>query len=273
MANIHPAFTDWLASVMDEYAMSATLMLGPSLPSAELYELLVPDAALRDTLQAAAINMSSVQSINTRVQLHSNLPTFGGNLNFELVMPVPQGWNTILFPRTSKRVMIGGHYPKLTELLMPSLRVAQEWVTLKHVVTGLLSIANDRNAIRDMFPWIVDAINEGEWRDKNRQFFTYRGIKSKVERDKVDATFRAALTLKHGNVPLMTPDIRKVCLSGTRLFSQIRMLKASDEGTFERMQWRATSNAALTPVLSGELIPENITNDMQSIMDYKNGQA
>ena len=188
---------------------------------------------------------------------------------FSLTMPVPTGWSTILLPAVQQRAIIGVD-KKLTDLLLPSIREAQAWITLQHVTKALLTLTNDRASIRDMFPWVVELINECDWSTSNQRFYRYHGLgNNKAEREKCDLTFKAALELRRGAAPVMTRTIREVCLSGTKLFAQVRMLKAVSEKNFEAQQTRLTNMATLVPNLERELIPANVTSDLDAIREYK----
>ena len=67
------------------------------------------------------------------------------------------------------------------------------------------------------------------------RFYRWHGLgNNKAEREKCDLTFKAALELRRGAAPVMTRTIREVCLSGTKLFAQVRMLKAVSEKTLRR---------------------------------------
>ena len=65
MRPIHNVFTDWLLSTINSQAQEVINALAPSMPTWELYKLIVPHEELRDVLQAAAIHMDHTGLLNT----------------------------------------------------------------------------------------------------------------------------------------------------------------------------------------------------------------
>jgi hypothetical protein len=145
-------------------------------------------------------------------------------------------------------------------------------MTLRYVVSELLDAVNDRGSIRHMFPWIVEAINEGEWATTKTRFYINAGcVNNKQEREKVDQTFNEALLYGRYNLPPMpnmTPAIRAACMSGSRLFSQVRMLKAVDERKFNAMQTRTIDSSSLVPNLTKALMSKTAKEDLEAVKEF-----
>ena len=269
MRPIDKRFKEWLDKTIMENAYAAALALAPTLPSEDMYRQIVPSERQRDVLQAAAIDMDPIRSFQDyKFQLPVQMLGLGEAIGFELIMPVPEGWETILFPSLGRRCLIGSNN-LLTELLRPCLTAAQDWMTLRYVVSELLDAVNDRGSIRHMFPWIVEAINESEWATDKRRFHRNVGVaNNKVEREKVDQSFNEALLYGRGEMPRTTAIIRNACVSGGRLFSQIRMLKAVDERKFDRMQQRTIDSSSLVPNLTKALMSKTAKEDLEAVKEY-----
>ena len=170
MRPISTVFREWLDRTILDNANAATMALAPTLPSPDMYRQIVPSERQRDVLQAAAIDMDPIRSVQEyQFQLPVQMLGLGEAIGFELIMPVPEGWETILFPSLGKRCLIGSNN-LLTELLRPCLTGSARLMTLRYVVSELLDAVNDRGSIRHMFPWIVEAINESEWATDKRRF-------------------------------------------------------------------------------------------------------
>jgi hypothetical protein len=264
---IHPVFTKWLRDMIDEKAGQAVQILSPSMPTDKLYSYLVPKQFDRTELQAAAELMRPMKNFSDHsFELNVHALNLSSTVEFSLIMPVPPRWNAILMPDTRYCATIGGPEggSELTDLIMPALTVAQSWAVLKHVTMWMIEHSRDRTALRDMFPWLPELIQESDW----QSYYNYRAL-SRDQKEACDRTFAAALKLTHGGAPRMTPAIRAICLSGTKLFSQIRMMKLVDETKFEQLQMRTTDSASLVPSISGNLIPQSVNDDLADIRELR----
>ena len=271
MRPIYKAFREWLDTTIMDHANMATLTLAPVLPSDQLYEHIVTNRDLRATLQAAAAEMEPYSTFaDHRFKLPVHMLGLGEYIGFELTMPVPKEWGSILFPAESKRALLGPNN-MLTELMRPCLTAAQGWMCLRYTVNELLDAVNDRGSIRHLFPWIVEAINESEWRTNKQRFYRNHGIASnKAERENCDRSFNEALLYGRGEMVRTTATIRNICTSGSRLFSQVRMLKAVDERRLTDMQMRTIDSSSLVPNLTKALMPKAVKEELEAVKEYYN---
>lgn len=268
MRALHVAFRAWLKNAISHNAEEVVLSLSPTLPGDQLYNLLVPDNIVRTKLRLAAECMPvQDQIIHNNYDMPVRLHDLGIGvwLPFELVLKVPDGWGTILLPALQHRAYLGSNNV-LTELLLPSIRMAQQWASLKHCTNFLLNITNDRATVREMFPWIVEAVKESQWATDKHRFYANNGIaNNKQEQADCDRTFNEVITIYRGFAPRMTTPVREVCLSGGKLFSQVRMAKSVDEAKFNQKQWRTMDSSSITPVVSDKMVPPSIHQDLQSV--------
>lgn len=268
MRALHTTFRSWLKTVINHNAGEVVVSLAPTMPTEELYPYLVPNDVKRTRLQLAAECMSPQQTVQaSALELPVRLRELeiGVALPFEIVLKVPDGWGTILLPALEHRAYLGNNNV-LTELLLPSIRMAQQWANLKHVTNFMLNMTNDRAAVREMFPWIVELVKDSEWHTNRRHFYVAYGIgNNKQEQEDCDRTFNEVTTIYRGFAPRMTTPVRDICLSGGKLFSQVRMAKSVDEAKFDRMQWRTMDSSSITPVVSDKMVPPSIHQDLQSV--------
>lgn len=267
MRPIHHVFVSWLRDMIDEKAEQAINILAPTMQTWDMYRHLVPREKDRDELQCAAALLQPMKTFNEHgFKLNVHTLNIKEPVEFQLIMPVPKGWNAILMPAIEHCTTIGwgDGQTGLNNLIMPSLTAAQQWTTLRHVTLWLLDYVKDRAAIRDMFPWIGETIAEGKW----QEYYGYRNL-ARDTKESCDKTFAHAVKLRQGYTPRMTPEIRQICQSGVKLFSQLRMLKLVEGDKFDRLQVRTIDSAALVPSMDKSLIPQSVHDDLAAIKDLR----
>jgi hypothetical protein len=268
-------FGSWLQTTLNNNAGLATMALSPTLPTPDLYRLLVPDEEVRSILQQAARVLAPVRTIRDNdFELFCTHPSLdiATPLQFTLTMPVPKDWETILFPGIKKgwRPIISANADQeITSLLMPSLKVAQQWAHLEYVVVEMMKLVNDRQTIADMFPWIPELIKESDWWNKRGHFYRYNNITMQRAKERVDQTFTDAMQPFHTMPKRMSRNIRDICLSGSMLFSQLRMLKAVKGDDIEMLIYRTMNSSSIVPHINKPaLISKTVQEDMEAIKTF-----
>jgi hypothetical protein len=268
MRPLHTAFRRWLKDTIEANSEAVVLSLSPSMPAEQLYELLVPNYDTRTKLLLAAECLpaqSEVCSYSFELPVRLRELELGVALPFQVFLKVPEDWGTILLPALEHRAYLGNNNV-LTELLLPSIKMAQQWAKFKHCTNHLLNLTNDRAAVREMFPWIVEAVKDCEWTRNPNRFYSHHGIGNNVQEQKdCDRTFNEVITMYRGYAPRMTTAVREICLSGGKLFSQVRMAKTVDGDRFDRMQQRTMNSSSIVPKVSDKMVPNSIDDDLKSI--------
>jgi hypothetical protein len=226
---IHKAFQEWLDYELLEIQSAMIERIVVRLSSDELYSLLVPTVEDREILVLAGRLLEPQITYTNHVKVMNMCDKFSSSDIFTLYVVfsrVGKEHNHILLPHDP---IVMTNNDRLTQLMLPSLRLAQNWQSFRHVIRKLMKLVNDRECLVDMFPWLPDFIMDSEWSKitepwQRNKFYERNSITTKTSREQFEWTMLCT-TKRMRYAPGMTQEVKTAARLGSMLLTQYKLMK------------------------------------------------
>lgn len=285
---IDPNFQRWLLELIQirtNYVIDHT---SQNIQVEDLFEALVPEQYW-DVLRKVRMLLDTRTYQSNYVDLICRLPTYGSIVEVIIQFNHLTEQHTIILPTITKLNPLEPN-TKLMEYLTPSLSLMRDWVTLHKVVSELMKMTNNRDALASMFPWLPDIIRESGWilipdetakqvdpirlDERIRWYKNKIGVENKVERYNCDRTFIAALK-RNQPAPFLHKNVREAALSGSRLMTQYRLTKQIVEENTKSININ-NARSVIKPVFHNNLILDNVIvglGQTKELYDHERGRT